>query len=74
MTIDSELTDKRFFEIMHFSRYGYNEFKVIELRLPALPTHPVFPGAYRNKEEIVEQAAHQKNLMLGDTRCVSIKN
>lgn len=63
MTIDSEPPDRRLFEITHFSRYGYNEFKVMELSLPILPTHLIYPGDYRTKEEIAEQAAHNRSLM-----------
>lgn len=65
LTIDSEPPDKRLFEITHFSRYSYDEFKVMELRLPVLPTYLLFPGDYRTKEEIVEQSAHQRSLSEG---------
>lgn len=68
MTIDSEPPDKRLFEITHFSRYSYGEFKVMELRLPVLPTHLAFPGDYRTKEEIVEQADRQRNLNQRDNK------
>jgi hypothetical protein len=55
MTINSDPPDKRLFEITHFSTYDYNEFKVMTLKLPVLPTHLVFPGDYRTKKEISEQ-------------------
>jgi hypothetical protein len=57
MTIDSEPPDGRLFEITHFARYSYNDFKVMNLKLPVLPTHLAYPGDYRTKEEILEQAA-----------------
>lgn len=56
ITIDSEPPDNRLFEITHFSTYDYNEFKVMTLKLPVLPTHLVYPGDYRTKKEILEQA------------------
>jgi hypothetical protein len=61
MTLDSEPPDKRLFEITHFSRYDYNEFKVMTLKLPVLPTHLAYPGDYRTKEEILQQAARSRD-------------
>lgn len=61
MTIDSDPPDKRLFEITHFSNYGYNEFKVMTLKLPVLPTYLAFPGDYRTKEEILEQSTRSKS-------------
>jgi hypothetical protein len=55
MSFDSEPPDSRLFEISHFARYDYNAFEVMELRLPVLPTHMMFPGDYRSKEEIFQQ-------------------
>ena len=52
MTIDSESPDKRLFEITHFANYNYNEFKVMTLKLPVLPTHLGYPGDYRTEKEI----------------------
>jgi hypothetical protein len=61
MTIDSKPPDRRLFEITHFSRYDYNEFKIMTLKLPVLPTHLACPGDYRTKDEILEQAARTKD-------------
>ncbi|TET45196.1 hypothetical protein E3J62_08085 [candidate division TA06 bacterium] len=55
MTIGSDPPDKRLFEITHFSRFGYLEPKVMTMSLPVLPTHLVYPGDYRTKEEIIQQ-------------------
>lgn len=44
--------DERLFEITHFARYSYEEFAVMELRLPVLPTYLHFPGDYRTREQI----------------------
>ena len=57
MTINSEPPDDRLYEITYFSRYNYNESKTLELKLPVLPTYTVYPGDYRTKKEIYEQAA-----------------
>lgn len=60
MTIDSESPDERLVEITHYSRYKYNEFKVMTQSLPVLPTHLFFPGDYRKKEEIKKQLEETK--------------
>lgn len=57
MTLDSEPPDQRLFEVTHFTRYDYEEFAAVELRLPVLPTHLMYPGDYRTREEILQQAA-----------------
>ena len=54
MTFDSSPPDPRLFEITHFSKYNYNEFKVMTIKLPVLPTHLWFPGDYRTKEQIIK--------------------
>ncbi len=53
MTINSNPPDSRLFEITHFSKYGYNEFDTIFLKLHRLPIHLYFPGDYRSKDEIM---------------------
>jgi hypothetical protein len=59
MTFNSEPPDERLFEITHFARYDYNEFVVMPLRLPVLPTHLAFPGDYRDRDEIYSEAGIQ---------------
>lgn len=54
LTFNSPPPDRRLFDISHFAKYGYEEFSVQELRLPALPIHTMFPGDYRTKEEVRE--------------------
>ena len=56
MTIDSEPPDQRLFEITHFARYSYSDFRVMTLQLPVLPTHVAIPGDYRTKAEIYRDA------------------
>ncbi len=65
LALDSEPPDSQLFEISHFARFGYNEFAVMELRLPVLPTHLMFPGDYRNENEIREQYARSKRIAQG---------
>ena len=60
MTIDSDPPDNRLFEITHFAHYAYNEFKVMTLKLPVLPTHLAIPGDYRTKKEIYQQMRAQR--------------
>jgi len=55
MTFESAPPDPRLFEITHFSRYGYNTFEVMGLKLPVLPTHLWFPGDYRTREQILRK-------------------
>jgi hypothetical protein len=57
LTVDSDPPDRRLTEITHFSRYSYDDFKVVELNPPVLPTVMPFPGDYRTAEEVAEQAA-----------------
>jgi hypothetical protein len=56
MTLDSPPPDDRLFEITHFARYDYNDFVVMPLQLPVLPTYVAIPGDYREKKEIYQQA------------------
>jgi hypothetical protein len=57
MTMDSEPPDTRLIEITHFARHDYAEFREMTMKLPVLPTHTAYPGDYRTKQEILEQAA-----------------
>lgn len=60
LTVDSAPPDRRLTEITHFSRYAYDDFKVVELNPPVLPTVMPFPGDYRTAEEVAEQAARSE--------------
>lgn len=60
MTFDSAPPESRLFEITHFSKYRYNDHVVKAMKLPVLPTHMLFPGDYRTKEEIEKQAKSLK--------------
>lgn len=62
MTFDSRAPDQRLIEITHLSSYGYNEFRIMELKLPVLPTHLYFPGDYRTKEQILADRMKSEQL------------
>ena len=63
MTINNKAKDSRLADITHFTRYGYNDFKVAYLKLTALPTYLMFPGDYRDKKEIEDAGRKGKKLM-----------
>lgn len=60
MALDSEPPDERLIEITHFAGYDFNEFKVMTLKLPVLPTHTMYPGDYRTKDQIIEESARSR--------------
>lgn len=60
MTYDSEPPDPRLVDITHFADYDYDQFKVMSVSLPVLPTHLWIPGDYRTKDEIREH--YRRNL------------
>lgn len=61
MTLESEPPDNRLFEITHFARYDFNEFAVMNLKLPVLPTYLWYPGDYRTKAEIDKALNRDRN-------------
>ncbi len=56
MALDNRPPDDRLYEISRFADYGYNEFRVEEIRLPVLPTHTGVPGDYRSKDQVLREA------------------
>jgi len=57
MTLDTPPPDERLIEITHFSRRDYDTQISLPLRLPVLPTHVWVPGDYREKDQIMREAA-----------------
>ena len=47
------------YEITWFSRYNYDEWAVVHLRIPSRETHQPFPLDYRSRDEIEE---HRRNM------------
>jgi hypothetical protein len=60
LTIDSDPPDRRLTEITHFSRYFHDDFRMVQLNPPMLPTVMPFPGDYRTAKEVAEQAARSE--------------
>jgi hypothetical protein len=56
LTIDSDMWDRRLFDITHFSRDEYGERRWVTMWLPVLATHLPIPGDYRSEEQIQRQA------------------
>lgn len=63
VTTDGSKPEERLFEISHFRRYGYDDFKVAPIYPEVLPTHLGIPLDYRTREEIEEQALRSDQLM-----------
>lgn len=60
MTYNGTVPEKQLAEIAHFAGYDYEEFKILNIRLPVLPTHIWIPTDYRTKEQI--DADYQENI------------
>lgn len=56
MTFNSRPPDPRLLDITHFAQYGYNEFAIKTISMPALPAHTWFPADFRTREEIMKQS------------------
>ena len=54
-TIDSKIPDRRLFEITHFSRYRYDDLKVLEMKPVVLDTPTFIHGDYRKPDEVVRE-------------------
>ena len=52
LTLDSDPPDQRLGDISKFANYRYDDLIVIHMKLAVLPTHLIYPGDYRSKEEI----------------------
>lgn len=59
-TIDSKIPDRRLFEITHFSRYRYDDFKVLEMKPVVLDTPTFISGDYRTPGDVVKQVAQSE--------------
>lgn len=57
LCLDSPPPDKRLVDITYFTRFSYNEWDIVYLKIDRLPTYMTFPGDYRTKREILDQAA-----------------
>lgn len=55
ITFNSQPPDQRLLDITFFSRYRYNDWKPISLRMPILPIYTYFPGDYRDRDTVLQQ-------------------
>ena len=56
MSIDSAPPDDRLFDISFFSGFGYDERRELSLVLPILPVYSPFPGDYRDRQQVIDEA------------------
>lgn len=56
LTIESEIPDRRLFDISSFARYRYNDCKVLEMKPVVLDTPTFVPGDYRTPKEVMRPA------------------
>ncbi len=54
MTLGSDPPKDNLMEITHFSRFPYNDFRVMNFKIPVLPVQSWFPADYRTKDEILK--------------------
>ncbi len=60
LTLGSAPPDDRLLEITHFSRCTPGVCRDIPMQIPVLPTHSMYPGDYRTREEILRTAAQNR--------------
>jgi len=56
LTVNSAPPDDRLTDITYCAQFGYNEFRVMPLRLALLPVQSMYPGDYRNRKQIMGEA------------------
>jgi hypothetical protein len=44
--------DPRLFDISAFSRFSYQDYLSIPMRLPVLPIYTFYPGDYRSQDQL----------------------
>ena len=59
MTFNPEQLDKQLFDISFFTKYRYDDWRSIPLKLPVYPVHTWFPTDYRSPEQV--QRDFEKN-------------
>jgi hypothetical protein len=63
LTVDGKALDDRLAEISFFSRYSYNQWTDVALRLPVFHPCTAFPGDFRSRDEVLaDSAAYRKRL------------
>ncbi len=52
MAFESAPPDPQLFDISEFSRFKYEDYYSVAMRLPVLPIYTFYPGDYRSREEL----------------------
>lgn len=61
LTINSTKPDERLLDISGFAEYKYDDQREIEFSMEVLPTHLLYPGDYRSREEILRESGDTNN-------------
>jgi hypothetical protein len=64
MCLSSEPPDTRLVDITFFSRYLYNDFGTVSLRMPVLPVFTYFPGDFRDQQTTLKERDINRHLAL----------
>lgn len=56
LSVDGNSPDERLVDITHFSRYAYNDWVDVQLRLPVFNLYTWVPGDFRSKKEVLSIA------------------
>ena len=56
MTFESNPPDDRPVDISFMAKYHYHDWKPLSLRLPVLPIYTAFPGDYRDRKRVLQDA------------------
>ena len=58
-TINSEILDRRLFEIIHFSLYRHDDFRALGMEPVVLDRATLVPRDYRTTDEVKEESVRQ---------------
>ena len=61
MSFGSKAPDYRLADISFFAKYRYDDYTSIPLQLPVLSVDSKFPADYRNREQIIQDAAARQS-------------
>jgi len=61
LTVDGKALDDRLAEISYFSRYSYNQWTDVALRLPVFHLCTAFPGDFRSHDEVLTDSDSNRN-------------
>lgn len=56
LSFDSPAPEHDMLDITFFANYGYNEFASLHLPIPTLSLYTAFPGDFRDRETVIQQA------------------